>query len=101
MSLRGYLSIEFVQMNESASIEFPAIKTSTLHNAVCLQDLRAINNMIRINERNQISGKRIMLQDDSAVENPAKRINLSTSGNNALSKKLESIMIDRSAANGM
>ena len=63
-----------------------------------IQDLRAINIMLRKNERTNISGKRLALADESVQESPVKRFCPKASP--AVHKRLEEMLCDREAANG-
>ena len=65
---------------------------------VIFQDLRAINNMLRMNDRTYISGKRLALADEGAQESPVKRFCPNASP--AVHKRLEQVLCDRQAANG-
>ena len=63
-----------------------------------IQDLRAINIMLRKNERTNISGKRLALADEIVQESPVKRFCPESSP--AVHKRLEEMLCDRQAANG-
>ena len=66
-----------------------------------LQDLRMINNMLRGTTNGANGGviKRLPLNDDGALESPAKR-SLTSGSPAVLAKRLEKVMTDRKATTG-
>jgi len=66
-----------------------------------LQDLRAINNVLRGTTNGTNGGviKRLPLNDDGAIESPAKR-SVATGSPAVLAKRLEKVMTERKATTG-
>jgi hypothetical protein len=64
---------------------------------VCFQDLRAINNMIKMGEKKTFSGKRLLEvdRDDEEPDSPAKR-----ACDVYRMRRLQNLTSDRQEANG-
>ncbi len=65
-----------------------------------LQDLRAINNMLRMNERSQQASKRLLQEDNTSEQPQAKKLFTGTNSSPAFHKRLEMLVKERQASNG-
>jgi len=64
-----------------------------------LQDLRAINNMLRMNEKGQQASKRLLEMREAAEASGAKKMCLNSSP--MFQKRLEMVVNERKANNGI
>jgi len=78
------------------------IDVQTMGCADVVQDLRMINNMLRGTTNCANGGviKRLPLNDDGAIECPAKRCMTSGGSPAVLAKRLEKVMTERKATTG-
>ena len=72
--------------------------------SLLFQDLRAINNMLRLGEKRQFSaGKRVVLTDSNPEASPSKQMRIDNNSNNsnganAMQKRIREVLSDRQAS---